>query len=282
MKTKGPYSYVVLRYVHDVLTGEFVNVGVVMVAPREGKLLAKTRKTIGRLRPVFPDIDRHAFVEEMGAIDRGINRIRKQVASEGLFSGQKNASDYARMILPFDDSTLQWSATGSGLSGDAEKTFDRLYERFVSRYDSPSLNRRSDDDIWRPVKELLSERGVKLDLESKVVTGTTDSIEFSRAWKNGCWHAYEALSFDLADSDGIKDKARRWRGHLAAASDGATEDIRLHFIIGRPENNSLAEAYENAIEILRGAPFEPEVFDESQVEDFVNRIEDEVREHVAN
>ena len=27
MSTKEPYSYVVLRYIHDVLTGEFVNVG---------------------------------------------------------------------------------------------------------------------------------------------------------------------------------------------------------------------------------------------------------------
>ena len=31
MKTK--FNYVVLRYVHDVISGEFVNFGIVMVAP---------------------------------------------------------------------------------------------------------------------------------------------------------------------------------------------------------------------------------------------------------
>lgn len=281
MITRQPYSYVVLRYVHDVLTGEFVNVGVVMVAQQDGdgKFLAKTRKTIGRIKHVFPDLDRVAFVEAMKAFDRGIRSVRKQVASEGLFSDQKNASSYAKQILPHDDSSLQWSSAGSGLSGNADETFTRLYERFVSRYDTYAAKRRSDDDVWRPVKEMLSERGVNLQLESKIVTGKADSIEFTRAWKNGRWHVYEPLSFDLADADGIKDKARRWRGHLSAVAEGMTEDLQLNFLIARPENRSLLDAYHNAMEILEGSPFNTKVFEEVDVNAFVNEIEDEVREH---
>lgn len=279
MITRQPYSYVVLRYVHDVLTGEFVNVGVVMVAPQDGKFLAKTRKTIGRIKHVFPDLDRIAFVEAMKAFDRGIRGVRKEVATEGLFSDQKSAAAYARQILPNDDSSLQWSLAGSGLSANVEETFDRLYERFVSRYDTYAAKRKSDDDVWRPVKEMLTERGVHLQLESKIVTGKADSIEFSRAWKNGIWHVYEPLSFDLADADGIKDKARRWRGHLAAVAEGATEDLQLNFLIARPENRALLDAYHNAIEILEGSPFKTKVFEEEDVSAFVNEIEDEVREH---
>jgi hypothetical protein len=30
---RTPYSYAVLRYVHDIGTGEFINVGVVVSAP---------------------------------------------------------------------------------------------------------------------------------------------------------------------------------------------------------------------------------------------------------
>lgn len=279
MTTRQPYSYVVLRYVHDVLTGEFVNVGVVMVAPQNGKFLAKTRKTIGRIKHVFPDLDRTAFVGAMKAFDRGIRRVRTQVATEGLFSDQVNASGYARQILPNDDSSLQWSLAGSGLSANIEETFARLFERFVSRYDTYSAKRKSDDDVWRPVKEMLSQRGVQLHLESKIVSGKADSIEFSRAWKNGIWHVYEPLSFDLADADGIKDKARKWRGHLAAVAEGAQEDIQLNFLIAPPEKRSLLSAYHNAIEILGGSPFKTKVFEEDDVNAFVNEIEDEVREH---
>lgn len=57
MTAKEPYSYVVLRYIHDVLTGEFVNVGLVMVVPGRPLILTKSRKTFGRIKNVFPDLD---------------------------------------------------------------------------------------------------------------------------------------------------------------------------------------------------------------------------------
>jgi hypothetical protein len=41
----------------------------------------------------------------------------------------------------------------------------------------------------------------------------------------------------------------------------------------------LVPAYRNAVEILRQVPFDNKVFDEDQIEDFVNQIEDEVRHH---
>ncbi len=37
---KTPYSFVTLHYVHDVVTGEFANVGVVLYAPEQRLLLA--------------------------------------------------------------------------------------------------------------------------------------------------------------------------------------------------------------------------------------------------
>lgn len=279
MKTKKPYNYIVLRYVHDVVTGEFVNVGILLVSPNENKVLARTRKTIGRIKSVFPDLDRTSFVDTMKAFDTGFRKVSKIVAKNELFASQKDAGDYALQILPHDDSSLQWSSVGAGLTGDVEQTFERLFERFVSRYDTSSPSRKSDEDVWRPVKAMLAERGVDLELETKVVKGTSDSIEFSRAWKNGRWHVYEPLSFDLADADKIKDKARRWRGHLAAVAEGTSDEVHLNFLIGKPENRSLLDAYNNALDILKGSKFTPSVFEESNIEDFVNEIEDEFREH---
>ena len=65
MKDKHQYGFVILRYVHDVLTAEFINVGVVMYVPSQGRVIAKTRNTMGRLRGVFPDLDRSAFNSAM-------------------------------------------------------------------------------------------------------------------------------------------------------------------------------------------------------------------------
>ena len=279
MTAKEPYSYVVLRYIHDVLTGEFVNVGLVMVVPGRPLILTKARKTFGRIKNVFPDLDSDAYKRAIEAIERGMKSVQRGLKSEGLFNGDKTAGDYARIALPLDDSSLQWSPVGAGLTADPQMTFDRLYQRFVSRYDRPSERRRSDEDVWRPVEAKLKEQGVNVELEPMRFQGNTDAVEFRHAWKNGRWHVYEPLSFDLSDADNIKDKARRWLGHLSAVKIGATEDLQVHFIVGRPQNSSLASAYRNAVEILRQVPFDNKVFDEDQIEEFVNQIEDEVRHH---
>lgn len=279
MTTKEPYSYVVLRYVHDILTGEFVNVGLVVVVPGQPLILTKARKTFGRIKNIFPDLDSEAYKRAIEAIERGMRSVERSLKSEGLFKGEKTAGDYARIALPLDDSSLQWSSVGAGLTSDPQKTFDQLYHRFITRYDRPSLRRRSDEDVWRPVEAKLKEQGVQVSLGSKRVHGSTDTVDFRHAWKNGRWHVYEPLSFDLSDADNIKDKARRWLGHLSAVKVGTTEDVQVHFLVGRPQSASLVPAYKNAVEILRQVPFDNRVFEEDEIDDFVHEIEDEVRQH---
>ena len=282
MTDKQAYSYTVLRYVHDVVSGEALNVGIVMHAPYASFLKVQTRKTIGRLKHVFPDLDRHDFVEAMRAVDRGLASVAKQSMSAPLFDKHSDARSYALKVLPNDDSALQWSPLGTGLTGDPAKTFERLFQRYVMQYDRRSERRRSDEDIWRPVREKLAEREVHVPFEEKVVSGAQDQIKFEKAWKNGKWHAYEALSMDLADADHIKDKARRWRGHLSAVAEGASDDLELHFVLGRPQNATLMRAYETAKDILRGAQYTSEVVDENDVDDLVSTLEDEYRAHLAD
>ena len=158
MTEKRAYSYTILRYVHDVVSDEALNVGIVMYAPSAGFLKGQTRKTIGRLKHVFPDLDRHDFVEAMRAVDRALRAIDKQVTGSPLFESQGDARTHALKLLPHDDSALQWSAVRTGLTADLVKTFTRLYERYVARYDQKAPRRRTDEDIWRPVREKLAER----------------------------------------------------------------------------------------------------------------------------
>ena len=279
MTTKEPYSYVVLRYVHDVLTGEFVNVGLVMAVPGRSLILTKARHTFGRIKNVFPDLDSDAYKRAIHAVERGMRHVERSLKSEGLFKSERTARDYGRLAVPLDDSSLQWSQVGAGLSADPQQTFDQLYQRFVTRYDRPSQRNRTDDDVWRLVSTKLKEREVRIDLQPMRIEGRTDAVEFRHAWKNGRWHVYEPVSFDLADADNIKDKARRWLGHLAAVKDETAEAPQVHFIVGRPHQETLVPAYRRAIEILQRVPFENKVFEEDEIDEMVHRIEDEVRQH---
>jgi hypothetical protein len=280
MSDKLAYTYTVLRYVHDVVTGEFVNVGVILHAPSQNRVLAKTRTTIGRIRGVFPDLDRAAFISAMQSVRRAFRRIAAEQAQSRLFVTEGDAMVFARQAIPADDSSLQWSPVGSGVTDDIDKVFARLYERFVERYDTRSTNRRTDDDVWRPVHQRLEERHLESQLREKTISGPVDEIVFKHAWKNGQWHVYEPVSFDLADADGIKTKAREWLGHLSAVVAGANvEAFKPHFIVGAPRNAALRSAYDSAIKILRRAPNQPEIFEESQIDDLVARMEQEIHSH---
>ena len=83
----------------------------------------------------------------------------------------------------------------------------------------------------------------------------------------------------MADTEGIMNKARWWRGHLAAVADGTSDRIDLHFLLGRPQNSALIGAYETAKKILAHAPFATEVVDENDIDDFVASIESACRAH---
>jgi hypothetical protein len=282
MSEKHQYSYVVLRYVHDIVTSEFINVGVVMYVPAQGCIIAKTRNTIARLRGVFPDLDRPAFTIMMAGVRRGFRRVAKHHLKTPLLNWQETLSSIVRQAIPADDSSLQWSTPGTGISDNPQETFANLYERFVSRYDTSSKHRRTDDEVWRPVLMKLEEKHLAGSLTEKVISGSLDDVTFKHAWKNGQWNVYEPVSFDLADEEGIKRKAREWLGHLAAVvDDGDVEAFKPHFLVGAPTNPKLDNAYQTAKEILRRAPNEPEIFEEGQIDDLVAQIEDEIRTHEA-
>lgn len=285
MTDQRPYSYAVLRYVHDPLAAEFVNVGVIVFVPgrvsQAAYLRAETRKTIGRMRDMFPDLDRTSFLSAMRAIDRGLSRLSKTVMQQGLLPTEGDALSIAHQALPKNDTSLQWSPVGSGLCKNPDSIFERLYERYVSKYDQRQARRRSDDEVWRPVRAKLEERRISIDLQPKVIRSGDDQVEFQHAWKNGAWHVYEPLSLDLADADGIAQKAHRWLGQLTSIAIDATERFQPHFIVGAPTNPQLEPAYQRALRILQKAPIDVEIFEESQVDLLVDRIEDEMKAHLT-
>ena len=143
----GTYSYTVLRYIHDVVSGEMLNIGVVMHAPVVGFLKVRTRKTVDRLKQAFPDLDDAAFIDAMLAVDRGFATVMKQVGTARLCDAGTDARAIALNVLPEDDSALQWSPTATGLTVDLDRTFERLYERFVARYDRAPTGTIEADEI---------------------------------------------------------------------------------------------------------------------------------------
>jgi len=283
MTDKSAYSYVLLRYVHDILTEEFLNVGVVLLVPSTGEIKYRMRDTIDRLKAVFPNIDSSGFFSAMAAIRRGLQMVESDRTDASPLPDDADVLTVAYRALPPDDSSLQWSQLGTGLTANPEETLNDIFENYVSRYDTHHRPLRCDQDIGHAFEQKLENRQLTQHFLEASFAGCLDNIVFHHALRLAQWQVFQPLSFDLSDADSIRIKAREWLGHLTAvAAGGKAEPYKLHFIVGAPANPILQDAYQGALAILREAPNHPAIFEENELEKLIAWIEDDVRAHSAN
>jgi hypothetical protein len=279
MTRQFAYSYTVLRYIHDTTTGEFVNVGVALCSPEARYASATCRPTYGRLSKVFPGVNGEHFRSLMKLIQARIEELGDRYAQELPLSEIKTASEFAKAILPHDDSSLQWSPLGTGRTDDPSRTLEKLYERMVMRYDEkPQRESRTDEDVWKHFKRTLEERQVLRHFQPKKIAVQDDEIEFEYAWKNGVWHCLEPVSFDLVEAESIKDKAHRCLGEIISIKD-AQEHFKLYLLVGQPRTDKLLSAFNNAMSILRKIPIDKEIFFEQDAASLADMVANEVALH---
>jgi len=248
------------------MSGEFINVGILLHARESGYLDVKVRRTLGRLSKAFPGVQKAAVTTALKAVERGVAKVRERISNAGLFADASlDAGQLAAMVLPSDDSSYVWSSLHSGVSPSPTEALQKAYERFVTYFDDEPRQGRDDAAVWQPVKELLTARNMIDRLSAKVISSPIDEVEFDHAWENGKWHCYQPLSFDLSTAEGIRDKAARWSGHMTGLSQ-ATEELQPYFIVGAPSNPEHARDFEKAVKLLKASPLEPKVFAESESE----------------
>lgn len=279
MNATYAYSYVMLRYVHDTTTGEFVNVGVALYAPEARYVGARCRTTIGRFREMFPNVNADHFRALMHHVQTYFVQSNERLGQQLPLQDEASVMDFACAVLPSDDSALQWSAVGSGRTSDPSAALDKLYERMVTRYEKHAQHeRRDDDEVWRHFKKSLETRQLLRHFAPRTVAVRDDELEFKHTWKNGVLHCLEPVSFDLANPESIRDKAHRWLGRISSIQN-SSERFRMYFLVGGPRDPALADAYDSAISILNKVPVEKTVVQEADAEQFVQTLATQVEEH---
>ena len=81
----------------------------------------------------------------MKAIEQGLSEEQRRTETNLIRSHDISFIGHIHQIMPNDDSALQWSEIGSGVCSDTEATFNSLFERYVTRYDTLSTAKRRTD-----------------------------------------------------------------------------------------------------------------------------------------
>lgn len=279
MKNQYAYTYSVLRYVHDVTSGEFVNVGVALYAPQAHYLSAICRTTYGRLSKVFPGLNAEHFKALMRYIQTSFEGQGERLANELPLTVHSGVLEIAQSVLPKDDSSLQWSPAGSGRTDDPALALEKLFNRMVMRYEErQASSNRTDDDVWRHFKRDLEKRQILQHFHPKTISVQDDEVEFQHSWKNGKWHCLEAISFDLSAADSIREKAHKWFGQLASVQ-GAADPFKIYLLVGAPLQENLQPAFHRAMSMLQRIPVDKEIVLEGDALGLATRIAGEVAEH---
>lgn len=273
------YDYCILRYMHDTVTRECINVGVVIYSIEDRLIRSKFRTTHGRLSAAFPDMNGQHFKQMMRHFQDELNSRAKAWATELDFQTMNSLEQVLAQTLTTDDSSLQWSKVASGLSRNLENEIDMLFARYVSRYDTPhARERRTENEMWRDFKRDLTEFKFAEKLQSKKFTVKDDEIEFKHALKNGIWHCIEPISFDLSSGDYLREKAHRWLGLLSSVQ-AAADSFKLYLLIGEPQDSSLHEPFKKALSILDKIPVDKEIFLESNSSQLAQVLSDKINPH---
>src|SRR6266446_4918250 len=85
------YTYTALRYVHDITTGEFVNVGVAIYAPEARYASAICRTTYSRLTKVFPGMNGESFKGLMRFIQSRFEELGDKLKGELPLDGKPSS-----------------------------------------------------------------------------------------------------------------------------------------------------------------------------------------------
>jgi hypothetical protein len=261
------------------VTQEFINIGVAVYSREAGFLRAVCTTHYTRITRMFTRIDGDQFRQLTRYVQEQVSAIGKSLPSELPFEPDGAIEKLLARVLPPDDSSIQFSESGVGLSQDLEKTTAELFERYVERYAAGGEpNRRQDEDIWRAFRKPLEERQITSHLAQKRIVAPDYEYDFQHAWKNGIWHVYEPVSFDMVDGGSIVEKANRWLGRATCLND-SVEQFQLHLLLGEPQDSRLQGPFLKAQNILRKAPGRCELVAEKDAEAFADEFEREIQLH---
>jgi DUF3037 family protein len=274
------YSFSILRYVHDALTQEFINVGVALYSSEARFLRALCNSNYGRITRTFDRIDGERYRQLTHYIEDQVNRIGRDLPSELPFDPGLAIETLLARVLPRDDSSFQFSPAGVGLSSNLEGSLGELFDRYVEQYSKVGeADRRSDEEVWRVFREPLDRRHLTAQLRPKMITAPNYEYEFQHAWKNQSWHVCEPISFDLLEAASILDKANRWVGRAISLSE-SNEDFQIHVLLGEPQDSGLQSAFTKAQNILNKMPEKKEFIKESEAEGFAAQLAGEIEHDI--
>jgi len=241
------YTYQLIRYLPDRVSGEFVNVGIVFFSKDHKYLKAKTIGRIGRAKHLFPNVNSRTLVKKLKELSNSVNVLGKRWNNEIDFNKYENINTVLNSIVPNDDSSIIFSKVFTGIDLILDNAFDDLFDRMVNQHNIENDKHITDKEVWQKhYKSYFEEYDYKNEIKPKTVKTKGDELVFEHAIKNGKWNFLEPVTFDLSRPNTVKDKVYKWVGKLDEL-DSSKENFNLYLLAILPESKKLKKFIKDRI-----------------------------------
>ena len=244
------YEYQLLRYRHDLATGEFVNVGLVYFDPQTRFLRVRMTERYGRLSDFFGNVSGTFLLRGLRKLEADFKKMTQRLGDELDFASFRSVEQLTVAVLPPDDNTLFFSPAFKGWHLNHDTSFEELYERLIARYTDEAIEERHDDSYaWKKVfKKYFDEYGITTQLQERHIKTATDNIEFERTVQNGVCHCFQSISFDLKKKGDVRDKIYRWAG-IMDELETADIPLKIYLLSLMPNDLELQRVIEQKLNI---------------------------------
>ena len=139
--------------------------------------------------------------------------------------------------------------------------------------DDSSETYNTDKKVWRDIyKDYFDKYNITSKLEKHTVKTNTDTIDFSKSWKNGKWNCYESIALNLKGIDNLKKKVYSWSGILSELST-TDEPLNVYLLVVSPNHNqNLVGFIEEKLKNKQIGNVSFTIVLEDEAEDFVQNV----------
>ena len=201
-------NYAVLRFQPYPETGEFANLGIVMVCNNGQFLEMVETRTRKRVTDFFDKLDPAIFTRARKEFTKEIRRVR-ELANAHPHDSVLQLGLFKHLTAP-NETMFRFSQPGTVATDNPEEELVKLFNRYVHH----EFAQREDQEtkLKRRINTLLREQFADRAYREERLGDEQYHVKFPFVWQQGkvARQAIKPLSFDLDDPKSILDKGDRW------------------------------------------------------------------------
>jgi hypothetical protein len=132
------YQYQILRYRHDAVSGEFVNIGIVFFDADSRFLCVRITEKQERIARFFGSLSSAFLLSTTKHIENEFNQIAKRLASAKSLA-YTSITEITSSVLPINDNGLFFSEVHKGWHYDHQNAFNETYHRLIGKYNGEKI-----------------------------------------------------------------------------------------------------------------------------------------------